>query len=143
MIPGFATLMISGAGVIPDPANWNDIDDSGSNNQIVITRLGETITMRAELSNFSKAPTHRTTVTYFYALVNGAVAGSGDPSESGEFCDFTVPPGATVYFSAGVGADNIVTVSFDVTVKFKSPGSPTFDQTLDTFSAELTVEGSE
>lgn len=141
MIPGFATMMISGGGVVPDPANWGDIADS--NSPIVITGLGETIIMRAELDNFSKSPAHRVVSTAFYAVVNGSIAGSADPAESGAFCDFSVSPGSSLFFSGAADAADNVTVSFDVTVKFKSPGSPTFDQTLDTFSAELTVEGSE
>lgn len=133
MLPGMCSAMIaaSAGGVVPNAANWDNISGvySASNAAVVISGISEPIQLRAEIS--------ATTVTdasgTLYATVGGV--GAGDAAiVDGSMVDFWVSPGASVYFSTtaiGLGAWE---VSGTVTVKYKSAGSSTFDQTLDTFT---------
>jgi len=136
MIPGFFPVILMGAagGVVPGAANWTDISAAGiGDTNTVNMAVSEPILLRATLAGTAR--THAGE-GFLYAIVNGVSFG-GDLSNG--YFDFTIADGDPVYFSASGTGEPSWTLSTGVTVEYKSPGSPTFDTTLDTFTVSLTA----
>lgn len=146
MIPGLSLALFGarGAGVVPSIAGvWDNIapgDVAGENTPILIEGLGETILMRAEISSVAWVGSSYGRAAYLYAGATGDVVGV-DVS-NGAVGDFVVDPDVFVGFAATADAFYLWSLSYTVTVKYKSAGSPTFDQTLDTFTVALSGSGS-
>jgi hypothetical protein len=131
MLPGFACALLMGGavgGVVPDAVNWTGV---GQNATQIISGISAPIQLRIVV----------TSVVLFqagaaiYAMLDGAPAGSETLVDSvdAQF-DITVADGQALYFFVGAGGYGAWYVSGSVAVKYKSAGSPTFDQTLDTFT---------
>lgn len=145
MIPGLVSPMLSSGGsgdVEPDAANWADITatDAGSNAAVTITGITQSIYMRADISSFTKSPS--------WCASNLLVTGSGGASlgsdivGSGSQIEFgPIELGEEIYFTATGVCDVAWSWSATVTVKYKSNGSSTYDQTLDTFAINLSGSG--
>lgn len=141
MLPGLASVMMSGptGGVAPSAVNWANIsgEDSGANAAQIISGISESILLHAEISGLS---TTGGGAGDLYILVDSGGGGS-EPAANGGAFDFPVDPGSSVYFSASGASNFSWSLGFTVTIKFMSAGSPTFDQTLDTFTVALTGDG--
>jgi len=140
MIPGFNPLMLLtglSAGVVPGAVVWDDLIETdvgyGSNNAETII-VGEPILLRVELS--SVVEIGDLSGSALIVVVDGVNVASEGIADSVAM-DFTVSNGVSVYYSG----QSYGTVSWGVTatatIKYKSAGSPTFDQTLDTFDIDL------
>lgn len=137
MLVGLA-LPVLGAqagGVVPAAVNWNDITavSSGSTNTQTISGIGETITLRAEITS-----------TSIGGIASGAFFVSGTtpfvsdsvPLANGNL-DFQVANLSDVTFSVTGEGEASWSIDCTVTIKYKSAGSSTFDQTLDSFTVAL------
>lgn len=136
MLPGLCFSMMMAAGgsgsVTPDPVDWNDISSltgGGITNTQKITGTGQTIQLRIELTGItSDAPNPKC-----YAYVNEINIGNVNVAENAVL-DFNVSPDDDVAFNIGSTGRGPWDLVGDAEVKFKSAGSPTFDQSLDTFA---------
>lgn len=138
-MPGLVSPLsgVRAGGVVPAATSWDDIDGgySASNAAKTISGIGETIMLRAEISSVSASGS---AAANLYGSVNGALLGSIGIVNSASL-DLTTPPDSSVFFTAsGSGSSPGWTITCTVTVKYKSAGSSTFDQTLDTFTVTLT-----
>lgn len=139
MLPGFTSPLAAArvGGVVPTAVAWDDIDGgySASNSAKTITGIGETIALRALISGVTASGGASANL---YGSVGGSLAGSTGIVDAASI-DLTTPPESAVSFSAaGSGSSPGWTITCTVTVKYKSAGSSTFDQTLDTFTVTLT-----
>ena len=145
MVPGFSALLLDGSGVVPDPMNWSNIApgaSSGVTETLTVSGIGEDIPLRVIISSVvwtGGLPGSR--YANLYAIVDGIASGDGSAANGDEF-DFTVRNGSQVLFSAAGDSVSAWSVTFTATVKYRSPGSSTFDQTLDAFDVSLSGEGS-
>lgn len=137
MIPGLSTLpmMNAGAGVIPDAISFGDINGefSGSTGGQGVTGLWSSIQIRAEISSV----TLRRGSASLYASVNGDIVGDVGIANSATL-DITVPPGSMLEYGADATPSSAIgSAAATVTLKYKSEGSSTFDQTWDSFDVNL------
>jgi hypothetical protein len=139
MLPGFGLAMFVAASglVVPSPANWDDVGDgfspSGFNSSINIGGINEPIALRVTTSSGSSYSGGSASLS---SLVQGVSQGIVSVRYA-DTLDFWVNPGDAVRFSASGSGGVSWTCGCTVTVKYKSLGSPTFDQTLDTFAVAL------
>lgn len=132
-IPGLTTAIAgitkSGA-VVPSPVNWGDITGSaysgGGNSAQAITGISESIVLRIEISSFSGSGAHALFANSDYLSVY-----------DGSLMDLVIAPLNSISFFAWDASGSGSPASYTVTVKYKSAGSSTFDQTLDTFTVTL------
>lgn len=137
MIPGLSTLpmMNAGGSVVPGAIVFSDISGelSGSTGVEDVTDLGSAILVRAEISSVTLVRG----VMDLYANLNGTIVGAVGCS-NGAVLDITVPPGSTLEYGADASSGSATgAASASVTLKYKSEGSSTFDQTWDSFDIDL------
>ncbi len=140
--PALAVMGTSAADVVPDAMNWGNISSSagyGDNSPaLTVSGITEAINFEVSISGFSRDNSN--TFGYLFAIDhNGDTLGESTITGNGVVYEFTVTNGETVYFS-GNGENYVVgswSWSATVTIKYKSAGSSTYDQTLDTFTVTL------
>lgn len=143
MLPGMTPVMMAGGqsagGVTPDAVSFDDINGAGAGfgvtNTQTITGIGSPIYLRAEMSGTLVGLGGSGTL---YAYVNGGLAGSAGIADSA-MIDFAVSADDDVFFSADGSGGTGWSVETAVALKYKSAGSPTFDQTLDSFDVTLSL----
>lgn len=135
MLPGLSSVMVGvggGGDVVPDAVSWTDIifrsiyEPYGYTNSQAISGIITPIYLRAEVSGYSGAAG---AVSFTVSASSGGISAA-----DGAYIDFLVSPDQLVSFAAA-WTD---IASFTATVKYKSAGSSTFDQTLDTFDVSPT-----
>lgn len=140
MIPAIASpLLMSGGNSsgAPNPVNWPDISDYASYGETglkAIAGISYAIQLQVTLSGVSLA---------HCAATLSASSGENVAVANGASFTLTVNPGDMLGFSVAmgaIGAPVVYATSGTVTVKYKSPGSSTFDVTLDTFTFSLVVD---
>lgn len=139
-MPGFCAPLagLSAGGIVPNPVSWSDITGLpyfGTTDTNTISGISSAIQLRAEISSFSPAGGY-SGVQLFASYGSGASVGPLTVA-NGATLDFTVNAGDRIYFGALLLYSYTASATFTVTVKYKSAGSGTFDQTLDVFDVSL------
>lgn len=139
MMPGLSCLggMFAGGDTTPDAANWGPVGDGtssfGINAVIAVTGINERIQVRVESSSGASYDSGNGNVA---CMVNGVSEGVVN-IVAADTADFWIDPADEINFSASGHGGSSWTTSCTVTVKYKSPGSVTFDVTWDTFAVDL------